>query len=104
MHNAQQILQVVATTFQHFVHIDADSALCTTGAKVEEVKLACMWAMALDIRHKWQEGQATVNEVVEALLRVTLSCALTIFWVVANLTSSHKRHKMFWQRLPVPIT
>lgn len=71
MHNAQQILQVVVATFQHFEPIGADNTPCTTDTQVEEVRLACMWAKALDIRHKWQEEQATTDEVVEALLRVT---------------------------------
>lgn len=73
MHNAQQILQVVVANFQHYKPIGADSAPCINDSQVEEVKLACMWAKALDIRHRWQEGGATTEEVVGALLRVTLT-------------------------------
>ncbi|RPB25398.1 alkaline phosphatase-like protein [Terfezia boudieri ATCC MYA-4762] len=69
--NAQQMLQVVVATFPHFEPLGADSSQCSTKAQAEEIKLACLWAKALEARSLWQRGQATADDAIEELLRFT---------------------------------
>lgn len=71
MHNAQQMLQVIVATFPHFEPLDTDTTPCKAKSPTEEVKLACLWAKALETRRLWQREQANVGEVVEELLGVS---------------------------------
>ncbi|KAF8427325.1 hypothetical protein EV426DRAFT_635930 [Tirmania nivea] len=71
IHNAQQMLQVIIATFPHFEPLGADKSLCSAKIQKEEIQLACMWAKALEVRSLWQRGLATVDNVIEELLKFT---------------------------------
>lgn len=70
LHNAQQMLQVIVATFPHFEPIGTDSTPCNAKSQTEDVKLACMWAKALETRSLWQHEQATTDQVVKELSSV----------------------------------
>lgn len=100
------MLQVVVATFPHFEPLGPDKSLCSAKLHAEEIKLACIWAKALEVRSLWQKGQATIDDVIEGLLKVSL-WGYRDLWCQADFrqtSSSQKRHKVFWPWQQAHIT
>lgn len=73
MHNAEQMLEVVKVTFSGFEYRTMEDTACASSIHSDEVRLSCLWAKASEMRALWQVEKAHVDQVVEELLRVSLS-------------------------------
>ena len=90
------MLQVIVATFPHFEPIGTDSTPCNAKSPTEEVKLACLWAKALDTRGRWQREQATGDDVVEELLKVNPVWRYVCRIFTDGAFSSQRKHKLCW--------
>ncbi|KAF8462061.1 alkaline-phosphatase-like protein [Kalaharituber pfeilii] len=69
LNNAEQMLEVVKTTFPAFESAVADPVSCKAKSQTEDLKLACMWAKILDAHALWKADKVGVDNVIEELLR-----------------------------------